>query len=119
VGALQMVEELFNMLLPFFDAVPPIRWIIGFILVFFLPGFAWTLVFFSRDRINYLERTVLSVGLSIALVTLSIIALNVLFNVSINTVNAILIILTITIIPLLWYYLRRFTGRRGNETPEN
>ena len=47
-----------------FEAVPGFRALLGIIIVFFLPGFAWTLVFFRG--INVLERVGLSIGLSIA-----------------------------------------------------
>ena len=103
--------------LPFLDSVPAIRVILGFILVFFLPGFAWTLVFFSRQQINIVERLVLSLGLSIAVVTLTIFALHKLIGVRITGVNSVLIILTITIIPVVIYYLKRLVERRrGNAT---
>ena len=82
------------------------RAILGIALMFFLPGFAWTLVFFRR--INRLERFVLSVGLSIAIVTLSILALNIVVGIRITGFNSLLIIITVTVIPLAIYYLRRF-----------
>lgn len=89
-----------------------IRVILGFTLVFFLPGFAWTLVFFSGKQINAVERTALSFGLSIAIVTLSILVLNRLFGVSITGFNAVLIILVLTIIPVVIYYLKRYIKSR-------
>ena len=84
-----------------------IRAILGFVLMFFLPGFAWTLVFFSGKQINAVERTALSFGLSIAIVTLSILALDRLAGVSITGFNALLIILAATIIPVATYYLKK------------
>jgi len=89
-----------------------IRAILGFILVFFLSGFAWTLVFFNGKQINLLERTALSFGLSIAIVTLSILALNKLIGVSITGFNAVLVILAVTIIPVVTYYLKRYIKSR-------
>lgn len=85
--------------------MPGIRAILGFILVFFLPGFAWTLVFFRQ--INPIERVALSLGLSIAIVTLSILSLNKLVGVRITGFNSVLIIMMVTIIPLAYYYLKR------------
>jgi hypothetical protein len=41
-------------------------------------------------------------------VTLSILALNVLVGVRITGFNSLLIIITVTVIPLAFYYLRRF-----------
>ena len=87
------------------DSLPGLRAILGLILVFFLPGFAWTLVFFRQ--VNILERLALSVGLSIAMVTLSILALHKIVGVTITGFNSVLIIIVVTIIPLVIYYLNR------------
>ncbi len=103
-------SQLFETFLPFADSVPVIRAIVAFILVFFLPGFAWTLVFFKQ--INRIERAALSFGLSIATVTLSIIVLNALFGIKINGSNALVTIIVITVIPLGVYFLRRYLARR-------
>ena len=110
------VKDIIGSAVPFLDSVPVIRAILGFILVFFLPGFVWTLVFFSSRQINILERVVLSFGLSIAVVTLSIFALNSLMEVSISGSNAVLIIIAVTIIPVVIYYLKRLAVKRGNDT---
>jgi len=82
----------------------------GFILVFFIPGFAWTLVFFKQ--VNVLERIALSFGLSIAMVTLSILVLNKLIGIRITGLNSVLIILVITVVPIVVYYLNRLRSRR-------
>ncbi|TET66736.1 MAG: DUF1616 domain-containing protein [Dehalococcoidia bacterium] len=103
---LSPIKQIFEFALPFLEKLPAIRAILGFILVFFLPGFAWTLVFFKN--INIIERIALSFGLSIALVTLSILVLNVLIGVRITGLNSLLIIIVITIIPVAFYYLKRF-----------
>ncbi len=93
-----------------FEGVSLGRAILAFILVFFLPGFAWTLIFFKS--INTLERIALSFGLSIALVTLSILALNVLFNVRITVTNSLLTIVVLTIIPMIIYSIQRYAKKR-------
>jgi uncharacterized membrane protein len=98
--------------MPFIESVPWLRALIGFVLFFFLPGFAWTLVFFDRKKINYVERIALSLGLSIALITLSVIALNVVFDLRIDGSNALVTILVITIIPLGIYLVRKYWIRR-------
>jgi uncharacterized membrane protein len=85
------------------------RVVLASVLVFFAPGFAWTLVLFKQ--INVMERVVLSLALSIALVTLSILVLNAVFKVGINGLSAVVIIILITVIPLVWYGLRRFLAR--------
>ena len=102
----QLLEDL----LPTSGALLIIRAIVAFILMFFLPGFAWTLVFFKK--LSRLERTALSFGLSVALVVLSIIALNMAFGMRINGTNALLTIIAITVIPLIIYFVRRYLARR-------
>ncbi len=103
---MEFIDSLKDLALPVLENVPVLRAILGFLLVFFIPGFAWTLVFF-RNNVNRLERIVLSFGLSIALVTLSVLGFNVVLNVRITGLNALLIIGLITVIPLGI----RFTGR--------
>jgi len=91
--------------------MPAARAIAAFILVFFLPGFAWSLVFFKK--VNALERIALSLGLSIALVTLSVIVLNVLLHVRINGLNALITIIVMTVIPLAIYFIRRYAMHKS------
>jgi len=97
-------------------SVPTIRAVLGFILVFLLPGFAWTLVFFSGRQISIIERLVLSIGLSIAVVTLSIFVLNKLIGIRITGLNSILIIIVVTLIPTIYYFLKRLTMKQGSNT---
>ena len=87
-----------------------VRAILGFILVFFLPGFAWTIVFFRR--INAVERVTLSLALSIVVVTLSLLFLNRLIGLRITGFNAVLVIVVVTILPLTAYYLNKLIKRR-------
>lgn len=94
------------------EGLSVIRAIIGFILVFFLPGFAWTLVFFRGKQVNVVERVALSFGLSIAVVTISIFALNLLVGVEITGFNSVLIIIVVTVIPVVAYYLSKLVRRR-------
>jgi len=102
-------------LLSFAEDLTVIRAILGFILVFLLPGFAWSLVFFSK--VNLIERIALSFGLSIALVTLGIIVLNLLLGVRINGTNALLTIIVMTVIPVGIYLFMRFRTRKS-ESPD-
>lgn len=104
------IKELFNWVVPVLDKVPILRAIIGIILVFFAPGFAWTLVLFKH--ITSLERLVLSFALSLALVTLSILGLNLVINMRITGLNAFLTILLLIIIPLIIYYIQRYIRKR-------
>jgi len=109
---LSAIREIIGSVVPFLDSLPAVRAILGFILVFFLPGFAWTLVFFNASKINIIERLALSVGLSIAVVALSIFALNRLIGFSISGLNAVLTIIAVTIIPMIIYGLKRLIARR-------
>lgn len=104
------LRELLGFAFPFLERLPIIRMLLGFILVFFIPGFAWTLVFFRQ--VNVIERVVLSFGLSIAVVTLSLLLLNKLIGIRITGFNSIFVIIAVTIIPLAYYYLNRLIARR-------
>ncbi|OGO33295.1 MAG: hypothetical protein A2Z29_05335 [Chloroflexi bacterium RBG_16_56_11] len=104
-------SHFFDSFMPFIESVPVFRAVLGFLLVFFLPGFAWTLVFFKD--LHVLERVALSFGLSIALVTLVIIGLNLVFDLKINGANALLTIIVITLIPAGIYLFRRLRNRRA------
>ena len=107
---LSPIRELVRFILPFLDHFPIIRAILGFALVFFLPGFAWTLVFFRR--ISIIERVALSFGLSIVLVTLSLLFTNRLFGIRITGFNSAMVIIVITILPVTIYYLNKLVKRR-------
>lgn len=102
-------------LISFSNPLDIVRAIVGFILVFFVPGFAWTLVFFKK--VNIIERIVLGVGLSIALVTLATIVLNIIFHLRINGFNALVTIIVLTAIPGVIYLIRRFRPRKS-EAPD-
>lgn len=88
-----------------------IRAIGAFIVVFFVPGFAWTLVFFKK--ITIIERIVLAIGLSVALVVLAVIVLNVIFDIKINGFNALITIIVLTLIPTGIYLIKRFVLRKS------
>ena len=109
---LNSIRELLESALPLLDRVFFVRALLGFILVFFLPGFAWTLVFFRQ--VNVVERLVLSFGLSIAVVVLSILFLNRLIGMRVTGFNSLLIIIFVTVVPVVFYYLRRFIGSRSS-----
>jgi uncharacterized membrane protein len=109
--------QLLGSVIPFAERLPTIRAILGFILVFFVPGFAWTLVFFSQVKI--IERIVLSFGLSVVAVTLSIIVLHLLFGVKITGANSLLIIIVITVIALVLYSLKRLLTRQKIDSNGN
>ena len=104
-------SQLLESVVPFAERLSAVRAILGFVLVFFVPGFAWTFVLFSR--VNIIERVALSFGLSIASVTLSLVVLHVLFGLRINVANSVLTIIVITIIALAVYLLKRFITRQS------
>ena len=83
-----------------------LRAIVGFLLVMFIPGYAFTFALFpKKDEIDIIERIALSIGLSISTVVLSIFVLNVFFKIRINLVNSLLTILIMTFIfSVIGYY---------------
>ena len=103
--------QVLDTLIPTSGGLFVIRAILGVILVFFLPGFAWTLVIFKN--INIIERIAISIGLSIALTTLVILVLNVLLDMKITGFNSLITIIVITIIPAAIYFFRRFITRKA------
>ena len=114
---LSPIRELFEFAFSILERLSTIRAILGFILVFFLPGFTWTLVFFKR--INAIERVVISFGLSIVVVTLSLFSVNRLIGVRITGFNSVMVIIVVTILPVIAYYLNKFIRqRRENATEE-
>jgi len=102
---INMIKQALDFSLPFLEQVPFLRAFLGLLLVFFLPGFAWTLIFFRQ--LTVIERAVLSFGLSIALVTLAVCALNLLLGVRISGLNTLLAIVVITVIPVIPYSILR------------
>jgi len=111
---LNTIKQTLDFSLPLLEPVPFLRAFLGLLLVFFLPGFAWTLIFFRQ--LTVIERVVLSFGLSIALVTLVVCALNLLFGVRISGLNTLLTIVAITVIPVVPYCILRFrrAGKDGS-----
>ncbi len=81
--------------------------ILGSIFVLFIPGFAWTFVFFGNNEIDVIERIALSFGLSIALVPLIVFYLNYLLGVKITFINSTLAILFLSLIPCALYFAKK------------
>lgn len=80
--------------------------------VLFVPGFAWTYVFFARKNIDWLERIALSIGLSLALVPLAVFWMTWLFDVRVTLVNTILVVIGLTVIAGAYLVVRRPDLRR-------
>ena len=114
---LSPIRELFGFVPPFLESLPVIRAILGFILVFFLPGFAWTLVFFRQIKV--IERVTLSFALSMVVVTLSLLLASTLLGIRITGFNSALVIVVITILPVLAYYLNRLMRRRRGSATQD
>lgn len=89
------------------DPLSLFRIVFGSVFVLFIPGFAWTYLFFDRDEIDVVERIALSFGLSIALVPLSVFYLNYLFGMQITLVNCAIIISVLILAPLGWLRVKR------------
>ena len=91
-----------------------VRLVIGGFLVLFVPGFVWSWVFFDKKEIDWLERIALSFGLSIALVPMTVFALNRLFGVLITTLNVVGILAGLIIVGLgLGEYLGRIELKKA------
>jgi uncharacterized membrane protein len=84
-----------------------LRLFFGGLFVLFLPGFAWSYVFFARKNIDWIERLALSFGLSIALVPLSIFWLNWLFHMKITLLNTSLAVCGLIAISMLCILITR------------
>lgn len=89
------------------DAGDVVRIIFGSIFVLFVPGFAWSYVFFDRGKIDVVERLALSFGLSIALVPITVFWFNWVFDIGITLINTCLIVCGITIIAIVWLYAKK------------
>ena len=84
-----------------------LRLFFGGLFVLFVPGFAWSYVFFTKKNIDWIERVALSFGLSIALVPLCVFWLNFLLHVKITLLNTSLIVCGLTAIPVVYIIIRR------------
>ena len=111
------LSELLDFAVPFAERLPVLRGIIGFIVVFFLPGFAWTFVFFTK--VSVIERIVLSMGLSIAIVTLGVLALHVVFGMTITGKTSLITIAIIIVAAVITYYIKRYITRRMKGSGED
>lgn len=95
------------------ELIELLRVVLGSIFVLFLPGFAWSYVFFEKGEIDEIERIALSFGLSIALVPLVVFYLNWLFEIKINLVNSTMVIIALIAVPLVYHVIvrqKRFHG---------
>ncbi|MEE8414361.1 MAG: hypothetical protein V3R96_07405 [Dehalococcoidales bacterium] len=110
---LSPIRELFEFFSSFIKGVPVIRAILGFILVFFLPGLAWSSLFFKQLKV--IERILLSMALSIVVVTLSLLVATRFGGARVNGFDSVLIIIAVTVLPVAAYYLNRFIRQIGRK----
>jgi len=91
-----------------------LRIFFGSVFILFVSGFAWSYVFFARKNIDWVERVVLSFGLSIVLVPLAGFWFNLLFHVEITLLNVSLIVCGLTAIPAVYILIKRSSwGKNG------
>ena len=84
-----------------------LRIFFGSVFILFVPGFAWSYVFFARKNIDWIERVALSFGLSIVLVPLTVFWLNWLFQVKMILLNTSLVVCGLTVIPVAYVLIRK------------
>src|SRR5512146_282153 len=100
-------------------APDPVSWLraaAGSLLLFVVPGLAWSFVAFRRLR--PLERAVLSVGLSIAVVTLTMLVANLILGMRLSGLNAVIVTLGATAVAGVWL-LVRFELERAKKRPSD
>lgn len=83
-----------------------LRIFFGSVFILFVPGFAWSYVFFARKSIDWIERVALSFGLSIALVPLTGFWFHWLFQVKMTLLSTSLIVCGLTAIPTACVLIR-------------
>lgn len=86
-----------------------LRIFFGSVFILFMPGFAWSYVFFARKNIDWIERVALSFGLSIALVPISIFWLNWLFQIKITFLSTFITVCGLTVLPMAYIFAKRST----------
>ena len=87
-----------------------LRAIGGFALVFFIPGFTWTLVLFTK--LNIVERIVLSFGLSMAIMAMISYIPSKVFGLPITVSNVLITTAAIVCIALALCAIRRYRENR-------
>jgi len=80
----------------------------GVLLVLFVPGLAWTYALFSNKEIDLTERIALALGLSMAMVPLSLFYLHNLAGMRIDLANSAYVIILLTAAALCVILLKRY-----------
>ena len=85
-----------------------IQMLIGSLLVLFVPGLTWTYALFDNREIDLIERIALAVGLSMALIPLSLFYLHDLAGMRIDLENSVYVVLLLTAVALCLIMFRRY-----------
>jgi len=88
------------------DAVEIIRVIFGLALTLFIPGFAITLVLFSKEEVDFVGRIALSCVLSIAVVLLTVLFIDLVLGVDTTPGNIIISLLSVTALFLFIWIIK-------------
>ena len=94
------------------DILEILRMVFSGLFVLFVPGFIWGYVFFPGRNIDWIERVAISIGLSIAMVTLCVLCLNWLFEMKITLLNLSLTVCGLTVVPGVYIVFRKFLRRK-------
>lgn len=85
-----------------------IQMLIGSLLVLFVPGLTWTYALFDNREIDLIERIALAVGLSMAMIPLSLFYLHDLAGMRIDLENSVYVVLLLTVVALCLIMFRRY-----------
>lgn len=99
--SLAIISLILSIWLP---VIQSFRIVFGTVYLLFLPGFVWSWVFWKKSELDVIERFILSLVLSIAIVPLIVFFLNKV-GVKINSLNSILEILAVIIIGIITYLI--------------
>jgi uncharacterized membrane protein len=77
-----------------------LRAILGGLFLFLIPGLAWCLLLFENEKKDAPELVALSIALSISISTLSMFFLNSMLRVEITLINAGIILVILTVVPV-------------------
>jgi len=84
-----------------------LRVVAGTLFLMFVPGFAWTWVFYEKEKTGVLERVVYSIALSIALVSIAVFFANRFLGIRVNLLNSFIILVILTALPPVHIVLKR------------
>jgi uncharacterized membrane protein len=88
------------------DAIEILRIIFGLALTLFIPGFAISLVLFSKEEVDFAGRIALSSVLSIAAVLLTALFIDLVLGVDTTPVNLVISLLSLTAFFLIIWFIK-------------